>query len=143
QLADVAQSRRMAKLGLCGNPFSNHIFYWGDAHYTMTMGLERATRMNSCRTALHHRVPLAMLSEAPITPFVPLFTVWFAVTRGTASGRQLGEYEKITVPEALHAITQGAAYTLSMDHLVGSIEVGKYADFCVLEQDPLAVPAED
>ncbi|HLR30377.1 MAG TPA: amidohydrolase [Paenalcaligenes sp.] len=143
QMADVAQYRRMAKLGLCVNLFSNHIFYWGDAHYTMTMGPERANRMNSCRTALDHGVPLAMHSDAPITPLGPLFTAWCAVNRVTASGRQLGEYEKITVPEALYAITQGAAYTLSLDHLVGSIEVGKYADFCVLEQDPLAVPAEE
>ncbi|HLS17223.1 MAG TPA: amidohydrolase [Paenalcaligenes sp.] len=143
QMADTAQYRRMAKLGLCVNLFSNHIFYWGDAHYTMTMGPERANRMNSCRTALDHGVPLAMHSDAPITPLGPLFTAWCAVNRITASGRQLGEHERITVPEALYAITQGAAYTLSLDHVVGSIEVGKYADFCVLAEDPLAVPAEE
>jgi len=43
------------------------------------------------------------------------------------------------VPQALRAITLGAAYTLKLDHEVGSIECGKRADFCVLEDDPLAV----
>ena len=47
------------------------------------------------------------------------------------------------VDAALHAITLGAAYTLHMDHLVGSIEVGKHADFCVLRDDPAAVAPKD
>lgn len=44
----------------------------------------------------------------------------------------LGEHERISVPEGLHAMTLGAAYTLKLDHVVGSIEAGKYADFAVL-----------
>ena len=44
-----------------------------------------------------------------------------------------------SVAEALHAITLGAAFTLGMDHLIGSIEIGKRADFAVLDADPTAV----
>ena len=44
--------------------------------------------------------------------------------------------------DALRTITLGAAYTLKLDHLIGSIEVGKFADFTVLEDDPLNVPPE-
>jgi predicted amidohydrolase YtcJ len=51
----------------------------------------------------------------------------------------LGEHERISVDDALRAITLGAAYTLKMDHLVGSIEVGKFADFAVLDDDPSRV----
>ncbi len=54
----------------------------------------------------------------------------------TASGRVQGEGEKITVDEALYAITLGAAYTLHLDSEVGSIECGKRADFAVLDEDP-------
>jgi len=43
------------------------------------------------------------------------------------------------VPQALHAITLGAAWTLKLDDELGSIECGKRADFCVLEDDPLTV----
>ena len=41
----------------------------------------------------------------------------------------------------MHAITLGAAYTLHMDGEVGSIEVGKQADFAVLDEDPMVVDA--
>lgn len=51
----------------------------------------------------------------------------------------LGERDRISVPEALHALTLGAAWTLKLDHEIGSIECGKRADFCALEDDPLVV----
>jgi len=143
QMADAAQFRRMARLGMCANLFTNHIFYWGDAHYEMTMGPDRANRIDACATAQRLGVPLAMHSDAPITPIGPLFTAWCAVNRRTASGRVLGESERIGVEDALRAITLGAAYTLGLDDRVGSIEIGKYADFCVLERDPLEMPPED
>jgi len=47
------------------------------------------------------------------------------------------------VDAALHAITLGAAYTLHLDHEIGSIEIGKRADFCVLREDPRALGAEN
>ncbi|MEO7851924.1 MAG: amidohydrolase [Rubrivivax sp.] len=140
QLADAAQFRRMKALGLCVNLFANHHFYWGDEHYRLTVGPERATRMNACATALAQGVPLAIHSDAPITPLGPLFTAWCAVHRLTASGRVLGEHERIGVHDALRAITLGAAYTLKLDGEIGSIECGKRADFCVLDDDPTEVP---
>ena len=88
-----------------------------------------------------HGVPFAIHSDAPITPLGPLFTAWCAVHRLTASGRVLGEHERIGVADALRAITLGAAYTLKLDGEIGSIECGKRADFCVLDDDPLAVPS--
>ena len=136
QLADSAQFRRMTKLGMCVNLFANHHFYWGDEHYNLTVGPERATRMNACATALENSVPMAIHSDAPITPLGPLFTAWCAINRLTASGRTQGEEEKIDVDEALYAITLGAAYTLKLDGEIGSIESGKRADFAILEDDP-------
>lgn len=139
QMADESQFRRMAKLGICANLFANHIYYWGDQHRDITMGPDRAARMDACQTARRHGVHYAIHSDAPVTPLGPLFTAWCAVNRLTESGAVLGENERISVDDALYAITLGAAYTIRMDHLAGSIEPGKYADFAVLEQDPLAV----
>jgi predicted amidohydrolase YtcJ len=142
QLVNAAQFRRMKSLGLCVNLFPNHHFYWGDQHYAITVGPERAERMNACATALAAGVPLAIHSDAPVTPLGPLFTAWCAVNRLTASGRVLGARERIGVEEALRTITLGAAYTLKLDQEIGSIECGKRADFAVLEDDPLQIGAE-
>jgi predicted amidohydrolase YtcJ len=142
QLANSAQFRRMRALGMCVNLFPNHHFYWGDQHYALTVGPERAERMNACATALAIGVPLAIHSDAPVTPLGPLFTAWCAVNRQTASGRILGLEERISVGDALRTITLGAAYTLGLDNEVGSIECGKRADFAVLEDDPTEIGGE-
>lgn len=136
QLADRAQFKKMAALKMSVNLFANHHFYWGDEHYRLTVGPDRALRMNATRTALDCGVPMTIHSDAPVTPLGPLFTAWCSVNRLTASGRTQGEHEKITVDEALWAVTMGAAHTLHMDGQIGSIEVGKRADFAVLESDP-------
>ncbi len=136
QLANAAQFRRMKVLGMCVNLFPNHHHYWGDQHYALTVGPERAERMNACATALASGVPMAIHSDAPVTPIGPLFTAWCAVNRRTASGRTLGATEQISVADALRTITLGAAYTFGLDDEIGSIEVGKLADFAVLEDDP-------
>jgi predicted amidohydrolase YtcJ len=142
QLASQAQFRRMRALGMCVNLFPNHHFYWGDQHYALTVGPERAERMNACATALAAGVPMAIHSDAPVTPLGPLFTAWCAVNRRTASGRVLGESERIMVSDALRTITLGAAYTLGLDGEIGSIECGKRADFAVLEDDPTEIGGE-
>lgn len=139
QLIDAALFRRMAGAGLSVNLFANHLWYWGDQHAELTVGPDRAARMNACASALRAGVPMAIHSDAPVTPLGPLFTAWCAVNRVTPSGRVLGESERISVEQALHAITLGAAWTLGLDQETGSIECGKRANFCVLEEDPLSV----
>ena len=139
QMADEAQFRRIRALDLCVNLFANHIFYWGDIHHDVTMGPERAHRMDAAGSALAHGIPFGVHSDAPITPMAPLFSAWCAVNRMTASGRVLGPNQRISVGDALRAITLGAAYTLHLDDEVGSIEVGKRADFAVLADDPLEI----
>lgn len=142
QTVDRAQLRRMRTLGLCANFFSNHHWYWGDAHYQTTLGPDRAERMNPCRSAQELGVPYTIHSDAPVTPLGPLHVAWCAVNRRTASGRVLGEHERIDVADALRAVTLGAAWTLHLDHEVGSIECGKRADFAVLRDDPFELPPE-
>ena len=139
QMAHDAHFRRMARLGICANLFANHIHYWGDQHVALTMGPERAERMDAVASAKRLGVPFSIHSDAPVTHLAPLFTAWCAVNRLTASGRVLGPAERIPVRDALHAITLGAAFTLKLDGEIGSIETGKRADFAILEDDLLAV----
>ena len=142
QMMGADQFRRCADLGICTNVFSNHIWYFGDQHASLTIGEDRALRMDAARAALDAGVHVAIHSDAPVTPLGPLFTAWCAVNRQTMTGRVLGAAQRISVEEALYALTLGAAYTLKLDREIGSIETGKIADFAVLGDDPTAVAPE-
>ncbi len=139
QMMTAAQFKRCAELGIAVNLFSNHIWHFGDQHAALTIGADRARRMNAARAALDAGLCLAIHSDAPVTPMSPLFTAWCAVNRVTMSGQVLGEAQCITVTEALRAITLGAAQTLKLDAEIGSIETGKRADFVLLSDDPRKV----
>lgn len=74
-----------------------------------------------------------------MTPLEPLRYVEDAVNRiMIENGEVLNGAEKISVEAALRAVTIDAAWQLHEDHRTGSIEVGKSADFCVLDGDPFA-----
>jgi predicted amidohydrolase YtcJ len=139
QMTTPAQYRKMARLGMCANIFINHLWYWGDQHYTSTLGPDRTNNMETCATAAREGVRFALHSDAPVTPLSQLHTMWCAVNRVTPSGRILGPHETVTPTQALAAVTIDAAYQLHLDHLIGSIETGKYADFTVLSANPVTV----
>ena len=142
QMADAAQFRRMAALGMAANLFANHLYYWGEQHAALTAGPVRAPRMNAAATALREGVPIAIHSDAPVTPLGPLFSMWCAVNRLTSQGRIFAAAERLEVAQALHAVTLGPAWTLRLDHAIGSIAPGKFADFAVLDEDPFEVAPE-
>jgi len=139
QFTQPDQYRRMRALGMCANVFSNHIYFWGDQHASMVVGPDRADGMEAAATVLREGVPLSFHSDAPITPLGGLHSAWCAVNRLSASGKVLGAPERVSVEDALRAVTLGGAYQHKWDSEIGSIEPGKFADFAVLDEDPLAV----
>ncbi len=140
QLAGLDQFKRMRALGVTVNLFANHLYYFGDLHWTKTVGPDRAARMNACADAWSvWGGDFAIHSDAPVTPMGPLMTAWCAVNRVTEQGRMLGQSQQISVAKALHCITLGAAYVLKMDDQIGSIQCGKRADFCILDRDPTEI----
>ncbi len=143
QMMDRALFERAAELGVACNIFANHLWYFGDQHAALTIGPDRAERMDAVRTAIDTGVMVAVHSDAPVTPLAPLFTAWCAVNRQTMGGNVLGPEECISVPEALELITLGAARSLRLDHEIGSIEPGKRADFAVLGSDPSTIGAAE
>ena len=50
QMMGADQFRRCADLGICCNIFANHIWYFGDQHVALTIGEDRARRMDALRT---------------------------------------------------------------------------------------------
>ncbi|MGL4664350.1 MAG: amidohydrolase family protein, partial [Clostridium butyricum] len=61
----------------------------------------------------------------------------------TKKGTLLGKDERIPVYEALKAVTINAAYQYFEEDKKGSIEVGKKADFVILDKNPLEIPIEN
>jgi predicted amidohydrolase YtcJ len=143
QFVTQSQLVKMKQLGVATNLFTNHIYFWGDLHYSTFAGPDRARRMNPAGSAQRMGIPFSMHSDASVTPVDPLFSMWTATARKTMSGRVLGEDERISVPQALHAVTLGAAYLLGQDDKKGSITAGKLADFTILDRNPLDVTSPD
>jgi predicted amidohydrolase YtcJ len=142
QLITSAQMRRARNLGMVANFFVNHMFFWGDQHRHTTVGPDRAQHLNPCGTADRIGLNYSIHTDAPVTPPGHLHTMWAAVNRTTPTGAVLGESERISIDRAFHAATIDAAYQLHLDHLVGSLEVGKYADMTVLDDDPYEVDSQ-
>ena len=55
----------------------------------------------------------------------------------------MDEEEKLTASQALQAITINAATVLGMQNDTGSLRAGKYADFVVLEENPLEIDPKE
>ena len=51
--------------------------------------------------------------------------------------------ERVSVEQAIVSLTRDAAWQCFSEHEIGTLEVGKYADFVVLDKDPRAVPPEE
>ena len=143
QMVNDSQLRRMKAYGLTTNLFVNHVHYWGDLYAERFLGYDRTKRLNPAKSALDIGVPFSFHSDASVTTLDPLKTIWIAATRKTLSGKVMGPEQRISVYEALKAVTLGAAYLLFQDDVKGSIEVGKFADFAVLDKNPLTVPVDD
>jgi predicted amidohydrolase YtcJ len=107
------------------------------------LGPERANRVFPYRSMLQAGMCLGGSSDGPVTLLDPRLGLRDAVLRRTPSGETLGPDEVLTMYEALYMYTRGAAYLSFDEHLSGTIEVGKRADFTVMGYDPLVVRAEE
>lgn len=106
---------------------------------------DRAKNSYPFRTLLREGFPVAGSSDAGGSdPRMsnPFFAMWLLVNRHTAEGEQLDMSESITVDDALRMYTINGALALGDSKNIGSLEVGKYADFVVLEDDPRSVATE-
>ena len=133
------QVERFARLGGSVSVNGYYLHYFGDAYARQGLGFARASQITRLGSLARAGIPFTMHSDCPMGPIEPLLAVSTAVTRETASGRVLGPEQAISVEQALRAITIDAAWSLRLDHEVGSIAPGKRADFAVLEKSPFEV----
>ena len=106
------------------------------------VGESRAAEMFPFKSFLEMKGTLAFGTDTPVVVNVtPLESLYYAVARREKSGvptERLMPTEVINIGEALYAHTKGAAKALSRED-IGSSEVGKRADFCILSQNIMEV----
>jgi predicted amidohydrolase YtcJ len=104
------------------------------------VGEKRAAYEWPTRTVLDAGVNLTSSSDAPVTYPNWRLGVQAAVLReGLGSGKVSGPEECISVEEAIRTYTINGAWQDHMEDIKGSIEVGKLADFCVIDRDILEI----
>jgi hypothetical protein len=89
---------------------------------------------------------LALGSDSPVETFDPLVGIHAAVTRQRKDGTPAGGWysdQRLTVEEAIHGYTMGAAHASYSEHELGSIEPGKLADLTVLSHDLTAISPDE
>ena len=133
------QLRRAKALGVGVQFFTPQIWYYGDDHLNV-QGPDRARGILPTGTAERLGVSWGIHCDPPGTPQLPWTAMWATVNRLTQSGKVLGPFQRVSVEAALRAFTTEHAWQLHMENEIGSIQIGKKADFCVLEADPLAIP---
>lgn len=102
------------------------------------IGHERSKTTYAFKSLLDNHARLAFGSDWSVAPPTPLEGIYAAVTRRTLDDKNPNGWipeQKITVEEALQAYTINAAYASFEEGIKGSIEVGKLADFVILDQD--------
>ena len=111
--------------------------------YCMTIGRDRAERLNPMRSAMGKGILSTMHNDAPIVGPDPFIILWSAVNRVSVNGNYYGVDECITVEEGLKALTINGAIQHREEHIKGSIEKGKQADMLILNENPLSLDPAD
>jgi hypothetical protein len=106
----------------------------------------RARLSYAWRTLKEAGAPLAFGSDCPVEPLSVVAGIHAAATRQLPDGDPPGGWypeERLSVDEAIHAYTLGAAYAAGEEADKGSIACGKLADLVVLSEDITAIPPEE
>lgn len=135
------QARRLKALGGIASVNNYFVHYRSLIHAEQGFGPDRAEATARLGSLEREGVVFALHSDFSLvlTPIHPLTAVWIAVNRIAMDGSVQAPGERIGVDRAMRAITIDAAHILSRDHVMGSIEAGKFADFTILDDDPYEV----
>jgi hypothetical protein len=128
-------------LGLIPSYYAAHPFFWGDWH-RRSFGEERAAYISPAGDTVRLDIPFTIHNDSPIVPPDMMRLLWIAVNRKTRSDFVLGPQQRLTVMQALHATTLGAAYQHFEEDRKGSITPGKQADLVILGGNPLLAAAD-
>jgi len=136
---------RFSELGVIAAMQPTHAssdMYWADER----LGPGRLAGAYAWQSLLDSGASLAFGSDFPVEQVNPMLGIHAAVTRQDLEGWPEGGWlpeERMRREDAIRAFTLDAAYAGFMEKLTGSLETGKRADFIVLDQDIMKIPAKD
>jgi|TARA_B110001469_G_scaffold105203_1_gene104461 predicted amidohydrolase YtcJ len=119
------------------NPY--YLWALADKYSEYGLGKERAENMVSLKLLTDHNIPLSFHSDFSMAPVEPLTLAWTAVNRVTSQGSKFSQDQRISVFDAMKAITITAARLLNLENEIGSIKVGKTANFTILKENPFKI----
>ena len=119
--------------------FPMHTFYWGDWHVNSVLGKERAYKISPTNSALKKGLKFTSHHDAPVALPSSIRVLSATVTRVSRSGQIIGPDERVSAYHGLKALTDWAAYQHFEESTKGTIEIGKVADFIILDKNPLKI----
>src|SRR5690554_33807 len=108
--------------------------YWAEDR----LGAERIKGAYAYKTLLNASGKVALGTDFPVEQVSPFLTFYAAVSRQDVAGYPENGFnmqDGLTREETLKGMTIWAAYANFEEDEKGSIEVGKFADFIILDQD--------
>lgn len=110
------------------------------------VGKQRAAGAYAWRSFLEAGCIIPCGSDFPVESNNPMLGIYAAITRQDAGARPEGGWfpeQRMTIQEAVKGFTIWAAYAAFQEDILGSIEVGKLADFTVLDKDILKIAPQE
>ena len=106
------------------------------------LGKHRLQGAYAWQTLLEMGADIAFGSDFPVELANPFHGLHAAITRQNAEGKPKGGWlghEAVTREQAFKGFTLDAAYAAFQEDMIGSLEVGKQADFIVIDRDIFTV----
>jgi len=148
QIMTRADMARLGKLGVIASVQPTHVT--SDMWYAEErLGPERVKGLYAFRSIIDEGARITLGTDSPVEGMNPLSTFYAAITRLSADGKSPhgpdGWFpeQKMTRLEALRGITIDPAYASFTEDILGSIVPGKRADYVVLSQDIMEIPANE
>jgi predicted amidohydrolase YtcJ len=148
QLVDPADIPRFAELGV----FANFQPFWMFADTSIEqsvaplIGPERTARLYEIRAFEQAGARIVAGSDWPVTTANPLLAIQVGMTRRDpmdAGASVWNPAQRVSLETLLRAYTIEGATLNHRERDTGSLEVGKAADFIILDRDLFAIPPED
>ena len=134
-----AQADEMQELGIEASANPYYLWALADKYSKYGLGKKRATNMVHMKSLKERNIPFSLHSDFGMAPLEPLTLAWTAVNRMTSEHTLVSQDQRIDAYTAMQGITINAARTLNLEDEIGSIKVGKRANFTLLEENPLKV----